>query len=60
MASFVASFKVLLPDSAGIILAPNIFILATLGACLFISTEPIYITHSIPANAQTVAVATPC
>ena len=60
MASLVASFRVLLPLIAGITFAPSIFILATLGAWRWISFSPIYTIHSIPFNAQTVAVATPC
>ena len=40
--------------------APNIFILATFGACLLTSVAPIYTMHFKPIKAQTVAVATPC
>ena len=60
MASLVASFKVFEPEVAGRTSAPNIFMRATFGACLLMSTSPIYTMHSKPIKAQTVAVATPC
>ena len=60
IASLVASLRVLLPLLAGMTVAPNIFIRATLGAWRLISTSPIKTMHSKFIKAQTVAVATPC
>ena len=59
-ASFIASFRVLLPVLTAITSAPRSRILATFRDCLTVSTSPMYTTHSSPSNAAAVALATPC
>src|SRR3970282_22290 len=60
MASFSASVRVLDPEVTGTTVAPSSFMRYTLIAWRFMSSSPMYTTHSMPKRAATVAVATPC
>src|SRR5919204_192528 len=60
MASLVASFSVLVPNSTGTTSAPSRPMRSTLGRWRRMSSAPMKTVHSSPKRAHTVALATPC